>query len=153
MSELIEKSYSEAVAEIKEEWFSSPDYRWYEYITNLPIHLQVVYMVMVLESQVFNGGFHQYFANRYGQFARKTVEYLRLIGSDEKASILMKAYTIVNYEKLNDQDFRNVLLEGRIEKLFITDELFDALDGLDAKYDNSNEDITELLTKYLEGVG
>lgn len=89
----------------------------------------------VLESLVFNGGFHKYFANRYGQFTRKTVEYLKLIGSDEKASIIIKAYNMVNYEKLNDLDFKNSLLEGRIEKLFLTDELFDALDEIDEKYD------------------
>ncbi len=153
MSELIEKSYSEAVSEIEADWLSSTDTRWYEYIISLPIHLQVVYMVVVLHKQVFNGGFHQYFSNRYGQFARKTAEYLKLIGSDEKASILTEAYNVVNYDKFDEQDFRKALLEGRIEKLFVTDDLFDALDEIDEKYDNSNEDITELLNRYLEGKG
>ena len=153
MSELIEKSYSEAVRGIKEEWLSSTDPSWYGYIINLPIHSQVVYMVVVLHNQVFNGGFHQYFVNGYGQFAKNTVECLKLIGSDEKANILKDAYNIVNYEKFEEQEFRKALLERRIEKLFVTDELFDTLDEIDEKHDNSNEDLTELLDRYLGGVG
>ena len=153
MSELIEKAYLEAVDKINEEWFSGADSRWYEYIINMPIHLQVAYMVMILHNQVLNGGFHQYFVNKYGQFVGRTAKYLRLIGADEKANILIEAFNIVNYEKLDEQSFRIALLEGRIKKLFVTDELFDALDEADKKYDDSNEDLVELLNSYLEGVG
>ena len=110
-------------------------------------------MVVVLDNQAFNGGLHQYFVNRYGQFARKTAEYLKLIGAREKSSLLIEAYDVVNYEKFNEENFRKALLEGRIKKLFVTDELFDAFDELDERYDNSNEDLMELLNKYLEGVG
>ena len=93
-------------------------------------------MVVVLHNQGFNGGFHQYFVNGYGQFAINTVECLKLIGSDEKANILKDAYNIVNYEKFEEQEFRKALLERRIEKLFVTDELFDTLDEIDEKYEN-----------------
>lgn len=151
MSELIEKNYIKAVSGLKEVWLLPPkSNKWYEYITSLPVNEQLTYMIIVLNNQVFNGGFHQYFTNGYGQFALKTVNHLKLIGANEKADILLKAYTIVNYKNVNEQEFRIALLNKLIEKLFISDDLFSPLDKIDDEYDNSNENIEQLLNEYLK---
>ncbi|AYN00137.1 DUF4375 domain-containing protein [Chryseobacterium sp. 3008163] len=79
--ELIEKTYLEATKGIKEDWFFSDIPYWYSYVVNLSKHLQVTYLTVVLENQVLNGGFHQYFANSYGQFAKETIDALIEIGA------------------------------------------------------------------------
>ncbi|MDP1148140.1 hypothetical protein Q6256_27355, partial [Klebsiella pneumoniae] len=59
--ELIGKFYSESVKGIDGEWFVSNSQQWYSYIINLPQNLQTTYLIVVLENQVLNGGFHQCF--------------------------------------------------------------------------------------------
>ncbi|AQX06614.1 DMP19 family protein [Elizabethkingia meningoseptica] len=70
---LIENTYSEATKGIKEEWFYTDIPYWYSYIVNLPKKLRTTYLIVILENQVSNGGFHQYFINAYGQFAKETI--------------------------------------------------------------------------------
>ena len=74
IEELIEKTHLEATKGIKEEWFVSEVPHWYSYVVNLPKHLQTTYLTALLENKVLNGGFHQYFANSYGQFAKETID-------------------------------------------------------------------------------
>lgn len=150
MSELVNKVYLEAVRGIEEDWLANPNSRWYDYIVNLPIRLQVVYMIVVFHNQVFNGGFHQYFVNGYGQFVGQTIKYLKEINASEKAGLLEKALAIVNYKNLDMDIFRHVLLNRQLDKLFVTDELFNALEELDDNYYDSKEEIEELLNSYLE---
>ena len=145
MSDLVEKTFARAVKDLKNEWLSSHDKKWYMYITGLPENLQVVYTILVFHNQVFNGRFHQYFSNGYGQFALETIINLRLIHANTKADMLVKAFNFINSKDLKIEDFRNELLNRTISKLFLTDELFDVLEEIDDSYDESNEDIEELL--------
>ena len=108
-------------------------------------------MVLVFHNQVFNGGFHQYFANCYGQFAPETIISLNEIGALEKAGLLEDALALVNYDNLSADAFRQALLKGEISGLYETNELFDSLDSLDDKYYDSGDDVEVLLEKYLAG--
>lgn len=88
--EITDKYYKEAVKDLNDVVLQDKDL-WYSYILHLPIHLQVTYTIIVFHQQVFNGGFHQYFFNSYGQFAYLTVDHLKLIKAFKTAEILEKA--------------------------------------------------------------
>lgn len=149
-TELIEEKYAEAVKGIKEEWFNEPNTKWYEYVIGLPIQLQICYLIVVFHNQIFNGGFHQYFVNGYGQFTKETINALKTIGAFKKADLLEEALKIVNSENYSDNIFRKKLLEKQIPQLFSKDDLFEPLDNLDnSYYTDEDEDIESLLGSYL----
>lgn len=149
-TKLIEEKYAKAVKDIKEEWFIKSNTNWYKYIIGLPIQLHICYLIVVFHNQIFNGGFHQYFVNGYGQFAKETIDALKTIGALKKAKLLKDALNIVNSEDDPDDIFRKKLLEKQIPDLFSTDSLFESLDNLDAVYySDENEDIEQLLGSYL----
>ncbi|MDR2039447.1 MAG: DMP19 family protein [Bacteroidales bacterium] len=151
-SEIIEEKYAEAVIGIREEWFNTVNTKWYDYVIGLPIHLQITYLVIVFHNQIFNGGFHQYFVNGYGQFARETINALKTIGALKKAELLKDAWKIVNIDNSSDEVFRKQLLNKEITQLFFQDGLFDSLDKLDSIYfADVSEDIEQLLGNYLQG--
>jgi len=62
----------------------------------LPRGLRVSHNLMSLESEVSNGGFHQFFGNSSGRFARETLEDCRLVGALKKASLLKRAMGLID---------------------------------------------------------
>ncbi|AZA93482.1 Uncharacterised protein [Chryseobacterium nakagawai] len=148
--ELIEKTYLESTKGIKEEWFYSDVPHWYSYVVNLPKDLQATYLTVILENQVLNGGFHQYFVNAYGQFAKETIDALIEIGALKKSNLLDKALKIVQGEGMSDIEFRKELINKTLKKLYIDDDLFAPLEELDdIYYDIEDEYISDLLGEYL----
>lgn len=148
--EIIEKFYLQSTKGIKDEWFVSDIPYWYSYIINLPEHLKTTYLTVILESQVFNGGFDQYFANGYGQFAKETIDSLILIGAFKKSNLLEKALNIVKDDAITDDEFRKQLLNKTLKKLFKEDVLYESLSQLDdSYYDIEDEDVEYLLADYL----
>lgn len=148
--EIIQEKYAESIIGMKEEWFNTVSTKWYDYVIGLPIHLRITYLIVVFHNQIFNGGFHQYFVNGYGQFAKETVNALKKIGAFEKAELLEQALKVANLDDYSDSNFRNKLLEKQIPQLFHKDDLFEPLDNLDnIYYDNEKEDIEQLLGNYL----
>ena len=149
-SALIEKFYLDASKGIKATWLENSSTKWYDYISDLPVQLKNTYIIVVLHNQVFNGGFHQYFVNGYGQFAQETITALLDIGALKRSSLLKQAYEIVNSNRIPARTFRKQLLDKQIKPLFITDELYGPLDELDNEYYNViDEEIEELLYNYL----
>lgn len=123
---------------------------WYSYVVNLPLNLQVVYTIIIFHQQVFNGGFHQYFYNSYGQFAYLTIENLNLIKAYKSSNLLSKALVLVNYEELNESDFRAKIFHREIQRLInFDDELCETLDILNNEYDEVDEDLEQLMVEYL----
>lgn len=147
---IIEEKYAEAVKGIKEEWFNQLSIKWYEYVIGLPIQLQICYLVVVFHNEIFNGGFHQYFVNGYGQFAKETINALKIIGAFKRAYLLEEALRIVNSNNHSDEEFRKKLIEKQIPQLFFKDDLFDLFDNLDSSYyADEDENIEHLLGSYL----
>lgn len=148
--ELIDFYYESAVKEIKEEWFTNNSTKWYEHIIGLPDKEKVTYLIEILDRQVFNGGFHQYFLNGYGQFVKETIEAFNMIKASELAEIVEKAYYSVNSANYDEVTFRNKIMAGEIEALYNDDyELESYLDLLDNKYYKYPDNIGLLLVKYL----
>lgn len=148
--EITSKYYKEAVKGIDEDLLQDMN-RWYDYVVNLSEKLQVVYTVILFNQQVYNGGFHQYFFNSYGQFGYLTLENLRLIGANKAADLLEKALEKVNDNKYSDYEFRDNVFNRRIDGIINFDEqLSDYLSSLDDKYYSQDEDLKKLLVEYLE---
>ncbi|MGC4040330.1 MAG: DUF4375 domain-containing protein [Flavobacterium sp.] len=148
---LIDKTYQAAVRGLKEEWFNNPSLNWFNYIQNLSSQEKTTYCIVVLDNQVFNGGFHQYFSNGYGQFASSTIKALKNIGAVKKANLLNEALQIVNPKNIEDREFALNLLKFEIDPLFKEDTLFEPLEKLDDQYENhSEEDLQILLENFLQ---
>ncbi|GAB3933651.1 DMP19 family protein [Mucilaginibacter myungsuensis] len=151
-SELVENIYSRAVEGIQKNWFLNRNTDWYDYVVSLPIELKITYLVIVVHNQVVNGGFHQYFVNGYGQFAKETIIALLDIGASKRAKLLEKSFEMVNNDNISIEVFRERLLDKDIESFFISDELYEPLDELDTQYYNIiDEEIDVLLGNYLGG--
>ncbi|UCA61439.1 DMP19 family protein [Chryseobacterium rhizoplanae] len=150
MENIIDKTYSEAVKGLDEEILKNCD-AWYNYVLNLPKAQQVVYTVALLNWQVENGGFHQYFFNSYGQFAYLTIKNLKLIGAPQRAELLDVATHLVNEEYLIEDTFRHLIFNRELSKITDFDEiLFNKLNDLDDKYYNmEDENILDFLEDYL----
>ena len=113
---LINEYYLEAVKELKEETLSDANL-WYSHIISLPVKYQVVYTVWVFHTQIFNGGFHQYFFNAYGQFAYLTVEHLRLINAFKSADLLETAISQVNIKHYEVNEFRKRIFDRKAKRI------------------------------------
>ncbi len=98
--ELIEQYYKAAVNGINEKMLTSENDDWYNYVVNLPIKEKYTYIIIIMNEEVLNGGFDQYFTNTYGRFAYETVPALKEIGASKRADIVKRAFEMVN--RLND---------------------------------------------------
>jgi len=149
--DLVDFYYSNAVKGIREEWFIEFDESWYNYILSLPEKEKVTYHVAILDEEVGNGGFNQYFINGYGQFAKDTIASLKLINANKSSSILEKVYELINEEKLSDKIFRQKVLSNSIDELYNSDsELNNLLYELDDQYCDYEDNIAALLVAYLK---
>jgi len=148
--EITDRYYKEAVKGLNEVILHDKNL-WYSHVTYLPIHLQVVYTIIVFHQQVFNGGLHQYFFNSYGQFAYLTVNNLRLVKAFKAANILEKALNQVNIEQYSISEFREKVFNRKLSPIVnFNEELSDFLDVLDDDYDSLDENLEQLLVDYLE---
>lgn len=150
-SGIIEENYTSAVKGLKEDWLNTVSTDWYNYVVSLPSHLNVTYLIVVFHNQVYNGGFHQYFVNGYGQFARETINALKAIGAPRTTDLLLQALNKVNSENLPDEVFRILLLRKELPQLFDNDDLFEPLNDLDKRYySEESEDVMKVLSDYLK---
>jgi len=150
IEEVIQGNYSEAVKDIKDQWLLEPDSNeWYKHILSLPPHLQTVYTIVILENQLVNGGFYQYYSNLYGQFTAMTIAHLNRIGLPKKAKILRKAFSVIKEDDLSEDLFRDKLVNGQLENIFTAKATYEQLDKLDDQYFDSEEDTFSQLYTYL----
>ncbi|MBL0731210.1 DUF4375 domain-containing protein [Piscinibacter sp. HJYY11] len=98
--------------------------------------------VWLLEAEVNNGGFHQYYFNSHGALAEQTVEALDAIGAHETAAILSAANMDVGELPLPDEE------GDRIAKL---DEISmsSRFSALETEFFEEREDRISLLAAYL----
>lgn len=97
--------------------------------------------VWLLEADVNNGGFDQYYFNSAGDFASTTVGALRKIGAHRTAEILAAA----------NSEFPNSLPPSqREERQLKLDEISGSVRfaALEAEFWQGHEDLTELLALY-----
>jgi hypothetical protein len=147
---LIDIYYKEAVKDLNKSIMEDKD-TWYEYVMQLPEHLQVVYTLVNFHQQLFKGGFHLYFSEPHGQFAYLALENLWMIKAIKSFMLLKGALNEVNTESHKPDAFRDHIFKGTLRPIKESDEDFvDILDELDTEYYSLDEDMEELLSGYLK---
>jgi len=106
-----------------------PD-RQAEAVNDLSPDLRAFYATWLVDAEVKNGGFNQYFWNNGGGMAAAAVEGFRLPGAQDHASLMLKAVAIWEQERAEMQHFEG---EGTLEAFSEADEST-ALGELDAPY-------------------
>lgn len=150
----VDEIFAAAVKGLREEWFNFADDNWYQYVMNLPVHEKVTYLVIILEAQVLNGGFDQYFANRYGIFANMTIESLNLIGAVKKAALLERAVAIVNVDNDSQDVFMQKLIVGELHFFRKDSPAMFILDVLDDEYyAHEDGDLVDMLAGFYQNIG
>jgi hypothetical protein len=122
---------------------------WFMYVKNLPEPLKTVYAVTVLENQITNGGFDQYFSNLYGQFAFITIFALQKIKANQKSKLLTEALCIYNPLNLSEHEFAKWLTKREWLKELNLKNLLKQTESIDKSYWNSNEDVLLLLNNFI----
>ncbi|MFD2903804.1 DMP19 family protein [Sphingobacterium anhuiense] len=89
-----------------------PDYeKEYETIMGWNKSRQAIYMIWVLEAEVNNGGYNQFYFNSSGQFTTHLTEALRLVGANKFAELTKRANN--TFEKENPKITQHQ--DGRLE--------------------------------------
>ena len=106
-----------------------PD-RQAEAVNDLSPGLRAFYATWLVDAEVKNGGFNQYFWNNGGGMAAAAVEGFRLLGAQDHAALMLKAVTIWQQER---EEMEHLEAEGTLEAFSEADEST-ALGELDAPY-------------------
>jgi len=127
------------------EFSESPTARfWRVDYDQLATSERVFLLIWELESEVNNGGFHQYFYNSSGALAPNVVDALKTIGAEATADIAQRALNAANAitfwsDDADRQASVNQLSSGARA----------ILEDLDQQYYACSEDLTLLLYKYV----
>ncbi|MEI9908904.1 MAG: DUF4375 domain-containing protein [Bacteroidota bacterium] len=73
----------------------------YKTVTAWNKERQAIYVIWLLEAEVNNGGYNQYYFNSSGQFYKLLPDALKLVGANKFATLTEKANS--TYEKENDK--------------------------------------------------
>lgn len=122
--------------------------KWYNTVCELSEPVRFTYCIGVLNMQVMNGGFEQYYDNDYGIFAEETLIGLKKIGAELTHELLKKSLDILIKHNKTQSDLFEFITEN---KYWNNKEIEKVLDQLDDQYYNldDKEDLTELLGNYL----
>ena len=83
----------------------------YEMVMTWNKSRQAIYLIWLLEAEVNNGGYNQFYFNSSGQFYNELPEVLKLVGANKFANLTERANKI--YEKENQEITKH--LDGTIE--------------------------------------
>lgn len=84
----------------------------YEIVMNWNKSRQAIYMIWLLEAEVNNGGYNQFFFNSTGQFYTHLPERLRLVGASRFADLTARANKIFEKENEKITKHQDGTLEG-----------------------------------------
>jgi hypothetical protein len=84
----------------------------YPVIISLNKSQQAIYMIGVLQAEVENGGFNQYYYNSAGKFAKLTPGALMLVGANRFAQLVSRANKTFETENKNIKKHQDGTLEG-----------------------------------------
>ncbi|WP_026308565.1 DMP19 family protein [Spirosoma spitsbergense] len=84
----------------------------YQTVTNWTKPQQAIYIIWVLEAEVNNGGFNQFYFNSSGQFADLTVDALTRVGAKKFADLAASANEIYKANKEEIARHQDGTMEG-----------------------------------------
>jgi len=119
--------------------------RSHEIVSAMSKGFQMMYATWLLEAEVNNGGFHQFFWNHSGLFAKEALEGLKLVGADEHAKLVGKSIAVYESEKPKmDNARRHDTLEAFGESARES-----KFDELDSAFYALKEDLSALRIRYI----
>ena len=110
-------------------------------IEKLNEHERVFYVTQILEQEVNNGGFSQFFFNSSGDFSNELVDAFTKIGALKTAEICKKALAVFNGKVPTDRDEREELLDSL--------DCDDVLSECDDKFYEYEDNLEELNHTYI----
>ena len=105
---------------------------------------RVFYITQILEMEVNNGGFSQFFYNSSGDFTNELVGAFSEIGAEKTAAICQKAISAFGCEIPADRDEREEMLD-ELE----SDEIDETLDECDDAFYKYEEKLNSLNYEYV----
>ncbi len=116
-------------------------------VLSLTVGQQMVYTTRILEMEVSNGGFNQYFWNSSGQFAEEALAGYRLLGAERHATIVEAAIETQHKERTQQALYKAL---GTMEAFMASYETTELPSLDDAFYRARREiDLTALRDDYI----
>lgn len=106
---------------------------------------RIFYITQLLEKEVNNGGFAQFFYNTSGNFTNEIHEAFLSIGAVKTAALCQKAIDVFQAPLPEDKIQREAFLEPFLEDDAVTD----ALDDLDTAFYQYEEDLSALACAFV----
>ena len=116
-------------------------------VSNLSDGFQLVYSTWLLEAEVNNGGFNQFFINSSGQFADMALRSLKMISAATYYDVLQKAIEIHDHEK--DNHVLQDLYSQRTLQAFSESYKITSLKECDIAFYKSKNRLSELRLQYI----
>jgi hypothetical protein len=127
-------------------------HQWINSTNQLSHNGQMAYRIAMLHNQVINGGFIQYFDNRYGIFAYETLNDLLKIDAKKTWKLLSKALSIINPDHYTGQKFLDYIYFHQYESSYKTfSEKLELLDDDYYTFDGTAEPIRRLASYFRNG--
>jgi len=105
-------------------------------IDKLNEHERVIFITQILEGEVNNGGFSQFFYNSSGDFSNEIVDAFTKIGATKTVKICRKALSVFRGEIPSDREKREELLDH-----LNCDAVFDKCDNAFYEYEDDLESL------------
>lgn len=106
-SELLEKVWDNISSKLSKNYEKE-----YESVLKLSKSEQAIYIIWVLEGEINNGGFNQYYFNSSGEFADLAPDALKLVKANKFAELVNKANMLYKKEHKNITKNQDGTLEG-----------------------------------------
>jgi hypothetical protein len=120
-------------------------HREVDIVQAFPKGLRMIYTTRILDDEVNNGGFNQYFWNTSGTLAKEALDGLVMIGAIEHAQLMREAIGTYENERAELQKYTaQNTLEAFSESYKHT-----SLSKLDERYNKSTEDLAALRVAYV----
>ena len=104
---------------------------------------RIAYCILLLETEVNNGGFHQLFGNSSGYFVPDIIVALETIGADSTVALLKKAIFVAYPNGYpSDRTLYNEVLRD-------DDAVFEELDEFDTSFYRYEDNLEFLVNQYL----
>jgi hypothetical protein len=122
---------------------------WYDKVFELSEPVRFTYCIGILNGQVMNGGFEQYYDNDYGIFAEETLKALSAIGADLTFELLNESIEILKKHKNPKIDLFEFITKSKYWDNPEIESVFDRITNCYGEL-GDKEDLTELLAEYLK---
>lgn len=116
-------------------------------VSGMSVGIQAFYYINMLQGEVYNGGYNQYFFNSSGAYANKTLEAFKLIGAIELQQNLEKAISI-HLKEQDDPKLRSLYDEHTLES-FLESYKYTTLNECDEEFYALEETLSEYCIRFV----